>query len=67
MNVDETTIAKDGGTDFKLPPVPCPVLSADSLLERAHDMLARAHFMLDGWQQAVDWHNDYMRYKEQKP
>lgn len=39
--------------------------SAAELLERAHDMLARAHIMLDGWQQAVDWHHDYERFKAQ--
>lgn len=33
-------------------------VTAAELLERAHDMLARAHIMLDGWQQAVDWHHD---------
>lgn len=32
-----------------------------ALCDRAEDMLARAHVMLDGWQQAIDWHNDYRR------
>lgn len=41
------------------------VLTAEGLLERAHDMLARAHIMLDGWQQAVDWHHDYEKFKAQ--
>jgi hypothetical protein len=47
------------------PPVAGSVPTAAELLERAHDMLARAHIMLDGWQQAVDWHNDYERFKAQ--
>jgi hypothetical protein len=41
-------------------------LGAELLLKRADDMLSRAHIMLDGWQQAVDWHRDYERYKEQQ-
>ena len=41
------------------------VPTAAELLERAHDMLARAHVMLDGWQQAIDWHEDYERFKAQ--
>lgn len=41
------------------------VPTASELLERAHDMLARAHIMLDGWQQAVDWHHDYERFNAQ--
>lgn len=41
------------------------VPTATELLERAHDMLARANIMLDGWQQAVDWHHDYERFKTQ--
>ena len=45
----------------------CSVPTAAELLERAHDMLARAHIMLDGWQQAVDWHHDYERFKAQNP
>jgi hypothetical protein len=44
---------------------PCSVPTAAELLERAHDMLGRAHVMLDGWQQAIDWHNDYERFKTQ--
>jgi hypothetical protein len=41
-------------------------LTADQLLERAHDMLNRAHMMLGGWQQAVDWHTDYEKFKMKK-
>lgn len=41
------------------------VPTAAELLERAHDMLARAHIMLDGWKQAVDWHHDYEKFKAQ--
>jgi len=41
------------------------VPTAAELLERAHDMMARANIMLDGWQQAVDWHHDYERFKAQ--
>lgn len=43
---------------------PAAICSAD-LLERADDMLARAHIMLDGWPQAVKWHHDYERLKKQ--
>lgn len=46
-----------------LGPCACAVPTAAELLERAHDMLARAHIMLDGWQEAVDWHHDYERFK----
>lgn len=41
------------------------VPTAAELLERAHDMLSRAHIMLDGWQQAADWHHDYEKFKAQ--
>jgi hypothetical protein len=37
------------------------ILKLRDLCDRAEDMLARAHVMLDGWQQAVDWHEDYRR------
>lgn len=37
----------------------------DALLERAHDMLSRAHLMLDGWEQAKAWHEDYEKFKAQ--
>lgn len=31
----------------------------------AAELLERAHIMLDGWQQAVDWHRDYEKLKAQ--
>lgn len=37
--------------------------SATALLTRADDMLSRADIMLDGWAQAVEWHNDYETFK----
>ena len=67
METAEKTIASGAnpGAVSMSPPAPCSAPTADALLERAHDMLARAHVMLDGWQQAVDWHHDYTRYKAQ--
>lgn len=57
------TVERSGQAPFAGPA--CSVPTAAELLERAHDMLARAHIMLDGWQQAVDWHHDYERFKAQ--
>jgi hypothetical protein len=67
METAETTVdtTKDACAVSMSPPAPCSAPTADALLERAHDMLARAHVMLDGWQQAIDWHHDYERYKAQ--
>lgn len=45
--------------------VPCLVPTVEELLERANEMLGRAVIMVEGWQDAVDWHNDYLRFKEQ--
>jgi len=38
----------------------------DALLEEADDLLARAHVMLDGWEQAQKWHEKYIAYHKAK-
>lgn len=61
---EQYELEKTGNITPEAKPQP-PAPTADELLKRAHEMLGRAHIMLDGWQQAIDWHKDYEQYKAQ--
>lgn len=39
--------------------------TAGELLERADDILGHAYIIMDGFQRALEWHNDFEKYKAQ--